>query len=270
MQKNEQIDLKVIFLGRKPVASECLRYLSEKRVNVLAVVAPKPETKTWYRTKLCHTAQELDLPVVEEEKIYQTLRGEIKDIWNLSNCDLVISLLHGNKIIPPLLEVPKIAALNWHPAPLPEFRGYRAYNLAILENSLEYGVTVHEMEMKFDAGNIVWEKRFAIVPSLETAFSLEKKTMIALYDSFVEVIDHLLSGEELPRRACEPGPFLNRKEMESLKEILPTDTTEIIDKKIRAFWFPPYDGAWIEIDKKRYTLVEKTILSELGKRVHEV
>ena len=36
-----------------------------------------------------------------------------------------------------------------------------------------------------------------------------------------------------------------------------------IDNKIRAFWFPPYDGASLEVDGKTYTLVNRSILESL-------
>ena len=38
---------------------------------------------------------------------------------------------------------------------------------------------------------------------------------------------------------------------------------EDLDLKIRAFWFPPYDGAGFEIHGKFYTLVNKEILKTL-------
>ena len=38
---------------------------------------------------------------------------------------------------------------------------------------------------------------------------------------------------------------------------------EDLDLKIRAFWFPPYDGAGFEVDGKFYTLVNREILKTL-------
>ena len=37
-----------------------------------------------------------------------------------------------------------------------------------------------------------------------------------------------------------------------------------IARKARAFWFPPYDGAFIEIGGQKYTLVDRTILESLA------
>ena len=49
--------------------------------------------------------------------------------------------------------------------------------------------------------------------------------------------------------------------MESMKEIKEGDD---ISRKIRAFWFPPYDGAYIKINNKKYTLIDDFILKELA------
>ena len=37
-----------------------------------------------------------------------------------------------------------------------------------------------------------------------------------------------------------------------------------IEKKIRAFWFPPYDGAYVEINGQKYTLINRQLLEEIA------
>lgn len=41
-------------------------------------------------------------------------------------------------------------------------------------------------------------------------------------------------------------------------------TKDEINKKIQAFWYPPYEGAYIELDGERYTLVNQTILNSIN------
>ena len=38
-----------------------------------------------------------------------------------------------------------------------------------------------------------------------------------------------------------------------------------IDRKIRAFWYPPDNRAYIVVNDEKYTLVNKTILESLDK-----
>ncbi len=52
--------------------------------------------------------------------------------------------------------------------------------------------------------------------------------------------------------------------MNEMKKITEEDLeSEDLDIKVRAFWFPPYDGAYIERNGKKYTLVDKEILNSL-------
>ena len=51
--------------------------------------------------------------------------------------------------------------------------------------------------------------------------------------------------------------------MEDTKKIDINDKIENIDKKIRAFWFPPYTGAYIEIKGKKYTLLNEEMLKKI-------
>ncbi|MGC8793942.1 MAG: formyltransferase family protein, partial [Bryobacteraceae bacterium] len=74
-----------------------------------------------------------------------------------------------------LMEAPRLGCFNFHPAPLPEMRGVGGYNFAILENRDRYGVSVHWVSEEVDAGDLVWVRRFAIEPSQETAWWLERK-----------------------------------------------------------------------------------------------
>lgn len=38
----------------------------------------------------------------------------------------------------------------------------------------------------------------------------------------------------------------------------------ILIEKIRAFWFPPYTGAYMEINGEKYTLINDYILKTLA------
>src|SRR5262249_26274406 len=48
-------------------------------------------------------------------------------------------------------------SLNFHPGLLPEYAGLHAHQWAIRNGGREFGVTVHRMERRIDAGTIVGE-----------------------------------------------------------------------------------------------------------------
>ena len=62
------------------------------------------------------------------------------------------------------------------------------------------------------------------------------------------------------------GRYISRKEMEEMKRVdLTRDSAEEVALKIRAFWFPPYDGANIEVNGTLYTLVDRELLKHLAR-----
>ena len=101
---------------------------------------------------------------------------------------------------------------------------------------------------------------------LETAQSLEQKTQalqIELYKSIIyDVIEKgvLSSTKQSP----EDGNYISRNEMNSMKKI--DINKDDIDLKIRAFWFPPYDGAYIKVKNTKYTLINDFILQQLANK----
>ena len=59
------------------------------------------------------------------------------------------------------------------------------------------------------------------------------------------------------------------KNIGALKEVKMDESNIDIDRKIRAFWRPPFHGANIRIGSKQYTLVSDEILRELAEMYKE-
>ena len=90
-----------------------------------------------------------------------------------ADVDVVVSFLFWNLIREPLISLGRVGCLNFHPAPLPDFRGVGGYNVAILEGLPEWGVSCHFVDEHFDTGDLVAVERFPIDPDAETALSLD-------------------------------------------------------------------------------------------------
>ena len=75
----------------------------------------------------------------------------------------------------------------------------------------------------------------------------------------------LISGKTKVKKNIG-GTYLTLAKLEELKKIdLRSDNAKIIDKKVKAFFFPPYTGAYITVDGKKYTLINEEILIYLNK-----
>jgi len=244
---------KLLFMGRKKVSSRLLRYFfSDKEIEVVGVLTDD----CLQGGDVEMAANELDIPLYTYDKaIEQIKRGEL-------NYDLGVSVLYWKKLKDELLSTPRKGVINFHPAPLPEYKGTGGYNLAILESKTSWAVTAHYMNEGIDTGNIIESKIFPIDVERETVASLEKKSMIEIERLAQDVINRAVNEKSrLPSIENKGGRYISRAEMESLKEIVPGDD---VDRKIRAFWYPPYNGAYIKVNNKKYTLVNQEILDAVA------
>ena len=68
-----------------------------------------------------------------------------------------------------------------------------------------------------------------------------------------------MAGEPLPRTPQGEGRYVTREEFEALRRVRPGDD---VSRKLRAFWYPPYPGAVIEVNGRDLTLVDERLLAE--------
>ncbi|MBI3335392.1 MAG: formyl transferase [Candidatus Portnoybacteria bacterium] len=242
----------------KPSAIRGLSYLVKRGIEVVLVVAPPRTEPGLGGENLCETARSFGIPSAADDELYQ-------NIDRLKHIDLVISFLFWKKIKKPLIDAPKIGCINFHPAPLPDFRGVGGYNAAIYENLPSWGVSAHFVNESFDTGDIIKVKRFTINPRQETAFSLEQKSQRFLINLFKEVINMICDAKPLPRTSQGKGRYIRKQDFERMRNINPKDSLEDIERKIRAFWYPPYIGASVEIKGETFTLINEKLLKEIGR-----
>ncbi len=239
----------------KRSAARALESLVEQDVEVVAVVAPQPDRWTRDEQRLDLVAARHHLPLVAEGELYAAAPRDV---------DLVISFLFWNLIREPLLSLGRIGCLNFHPAPLPDFRGLGGYNVAILEGRGEWGVSCHFVDEGIDTGDVVEVERFPIDQATETAYSLDLRSQEQLLALFRRVMAKALAGKPLLRRPqAELGPsrYVDRAEFESLRMVRPGDDVE---RKVRAFWYPPWPGAVTEVGGEAVTVVDERLLSDVA------
>jgi len=248
--------VRAILMGKhKRSAVEALEYLA-RGCEVAAVVCPDAgEASPEHRLDLA--AERLGARLVSEDDLY----AEVAD-GRVGEVDLVLSFLYPRRILAPLIELG--TCLNFHPAPLPDFRGLGGINIAILEGRPEWGVSAHFVDAEFDTGDVVRVDRFPIDPDRATALSLDIESQARLVGLFRDVLDMALAGEALPREAQGEGRYVTRAEFEALRRVRPDDPPELLDRRIRAFWYPPHDGATIALAGRTVTLIDREILQEIA------
>lgn len=239
--------MRVLFMAREYTASVgALHYMLEKGVDVcFAVIREKDGA-------LMDLCRKNHIPVGDETSFWESEASK-KEIdylfsfyWKRIRGEL-LSRFNG-----------KGRAINFHPGPLPEARG-SGYHAAILENWGYWGVTAHYMDEEFDTGAIIRCDRFPTPEDIVNC-DLVKLAHQNLLNLFKKVLDDLLCGKMLPHQEQGEGRYFSKEEVEEGKYVSSTDTDEMIKRKIRAYWNPPYAGASIVINHRRYTLIDDSIL----------
>jgi methionyl-tRNA formyltransferase len=245
--------VRVVFLGKSKLSAvRALDWLVERGVDVPAVVAPEPDPALHDSQRLDLAARRHGLQLVSEEELYGAPPDDV---------EVVVSFLFWNLIREPLISLGRVGCLNFHPAPLPDFRGVGGYNVAVLEGLRSWGASCHFVDERFDTGDIVEVERFEIDPDRETAFSLDLKTQERLVELFARVMERVLAGAELPRSPQGEGRYVSRAEFDQLRVVRPGDD---LQRKLRAFWYPPWPGAVLDVDGRRLTLVDERLLADVA------
>lgn len=247
--------MRIIYLGKnKPAVLKGLQFLIKNKFEIVAV--NKLKNKKFIDICKLH-----GIKTLTENQLYK------KKFFDI---DLVISYLYPNKIKSNLILLPKIGCVNFHPAPLPNYRGVCGYSFGIFEKAKKWGVSVHFVDNDFDTGDIIKVKRFSIYYKKETSFSLEKKSQLVLFELFKEFIYNIKNGKKIIRKPQKKGRYFSKKDFLKLQVIDKKDNLETIDRKIRACWFPPYRGVSINIKGQEFTLVNDLILNQVFKNNHEI
>jgi len=239
-------------MGRKDVAARALRWLHENGFDIAAVLTDSHLSGS----PTTAVARSLGLRVMSLEEAREEIRtGELY-------FDLGVSVVYWRIIPDDVIEAATLGVINFHPAPLPDYKGTAGYNVAILEGLDTWGVTAHYVDAGIDTGPIIEVDRFSIDVQRETAQSLEATSMMRMSEQFARIISATRArGARLETTPNEGGTYISRDEMEQMKVISPGDD---LDRKIRAFWFPPYSGATVFVDGAPYTLVNQQILEAIA------
>ena len=152
--------MKILFMGRKQVSANLLRFLTKQdHIEIVGVLTDShlqgsPTTAA---------AQELGLPLYTFDTALEAMReGRLK-------YDLGLSVLYWRKLRDEFLSIPTLGTINFHPALLPEYKGTGGYNLAIMDELDQWGNTAHYVDASIDTGEIIEVDRFPIDAETETA-----------------------------------------------------------------------------------------------------
>lgn len=165
-----------------------------------------------------------------------------KEILKL-NADIVLVGTWGEKLKKSIIELPKIATINAHPALLPKYRGPNPYLQAIKHLETESGVTFHLMDEKYDTGAILLQKKVGIDPT-DTGLELRKKVVQATREGVKELLVELDEDIIIPLEQDESKASYYRQISEDEVMLDFAKPAAEVSAHIRAFhpWYKCYFG----------------------------
>lgn len=236
---------KVVFMGSPDFALPTLRALAQQ-YDVVGV-ATQPDRASGRGRELKPPpvkllAQELNIPVIQPEKLRQPEAMEQLRAWNP---DLIVVAAFGQILRKDVLDLPLHGCINVHASLLPRWRGAAPINAAILHGDEETGITIMKMDVGLDTGPILTQRSIRLTRE-DTAGSVIEKLSQLGADLLIETLPDYLSGKIQPVPQPEDGstyaPMLKKEE----GQLDFTRPAEELERRVRAF--NPWPGAFMDFD----------------------
>ena len=237
------------------VGVNCLKALLAAGIKVDLVVTHQndPNENIWFGsvTKLC---TDQNIPYITPHA------NELVDLVPKLQAfapDYIFSFYYRHMVPAQILACAKIAALNMHGSLLPKYRGRAPVNWAILHGETQTGATLHVMETKPDAGDIVGQSAVSIGPH-ETATDVFGKVSQAAAVVIKQVLPSLIQGK-VPRQPndLQKGSYFGgRKPADG--QIHWNQKAIQVHNLVRAV-APPYPGAFTDHQGKTMIIARTSL-----------
>ena len=149
--------MKVVFMGTPdfavPVLAEILKAGHEVGYVVTQPDKAKNRGKKVQFTPVKELATAHGIKVLQPEKIKQD--GEVLQTLKDYAPDIIVVVAYGQIIQKEILDLPKYGCVNVHASLLPKLRGASPIQHAILQGETETGVTIMQMDVGLDTGDMI-------------------------------------------------------------------------------------------------------------------
>lgn len=228
--------MRIVFMGTPDFAVASLKALAERGTDEIVGVFTQPDRPKGRGQKMLMTPVK-EYALERGFEVYQPQRVKTPEVIELLQGlkpDLIVVAAFGQFLPKEILEMPEYGCINVHASLLPKYRGAAPIHYAILNGETESGVTIMQMDIGMDTGDMLTKVQVAITPEM---------TMGELHDELkeqggallLETIEQIKRGEVTPvKQNNDEATYahLLTRDMEIIDWSLPA---EQIHNKIRAF-----------------------------------
>jgi len=251
--------LRVLFFWTPQLSADILSYLTSKedKVEIIWVVT-NPDKIGWrwheiISSPVAKFAQEKNISLLQPEKINN--EEFLNTVRSLSP-DICIVVAYG-KILPQvLLDIPLMGFLNVHTSLLPKYRWAAPIQHALLNGEETTGLTIMQMSLRMDEGDILLQETWHISPSdtTGTLFALTGKQAGPL---LIEALEGLQNWDIVPAPQDNIEATYTKMIEKKDGELEPNWTLEEAYHRWQAY--TPWPGLYSYFEDTRVTFLEVEI-----------
>ncbi|OUL56316.1 methionyl-tRNA formyltransferase [Pseudoalteromonas ulvae] len=244
--------LRIIFAGTPDFAARHLQALIDSEHQVIAVYSP-PDRPAGRGKKLkaCEVkelAVTHDIPVFQPESLKSEL---VQQEMAALNADLMVVVAYGMLLPLAILNTPKYGCINVHGSILPRWRGAAPIQRAIWAGDAESGVTIMQMDVGLDTGDMLSIATCPIAPD-ETSTTLYEKLAQLGPDALIKTVADIANGKAMGTQQDDTRANYAHKLSKDEANIDWTMDAAQIERNIRAFnpWpicFTEFAGQTVKI-----------------------
>lgn len=253
--KEEQLPLRVIFMGTPAFAVPALDALLDANCDIIGVYT-QPDRRSGRGRRLTappvkQAAIERGLPVFQPLSLRHDEEAR-RHIASLAP-DVIVVVAYGLFLPTDTLAVPPLGALNIHPSLLPRHRGPSPVATAILEGDKSTGVTIMQLDEGMDSGPIIAQRRTPIGEE-ETAENLTVRLFDMGATLLADTVPLWRSGELTAIPQSEADATITRLLSREDGAIDWAQPAEQIERQIRAYH--PWPGSFTHWNGKQLKVLE--------------
>lgn len=231
---------KIIIFGSNTLAVELTRYcFNHPGIEILAV-RPEPNDpgEDGWQKSLLKFCLEFNLSLLKNNNFKDP--ACVEEIKSLQP-DFIFSLQCRSIIPKSIIQIPRYHIINFHPAPLPKYRGMYTCGWVLLNGEKETGVTIHLIDAGVDTGDILFQEKISILPS-DTARSLLDKINKVGIKLFKKKLNNILSLNFKPvKQDSRRAIYYSIHSIDFTKNFINwNQNVEMVNNFMRAFICPPY------------------------------
>ncbi len=228
--------LRVVFAGTPDFAVPTLQALLDSNHDVIAVYtqpdrpAGRGQQTRQSPVKVC--ALEHDITVLQPGSLKtEEAQKELADL----KPDIMIVVAYGQILPKMVLDTPRYGCLNVHASLLPRWRGAAPIHRALLAGDEETGVTIMQMDVGLDTGDMLKQVHLPILSS-DTSETLHDALADMGAKALVDVVDAIANGQSsiAEKQNDDLACYAHKLEKSEAEINWQQDATDI-DRMIRAF-----------------------------------